>query len=290
MSSDTAVRGGDAANAALAHAVHEAYMEVYPAPSVEERLGALPLGSYVAVTCSPTKGVEVTLDVCERLIRRGFRVVPHLAAKMVRDDQHLRGILARLNALPVDSVFVPGGDAASAIGRFATAFELLRSIADHEHNFRDIGVAAHPEGHPYVPDDVLMRELRRKQHYATYLVTQMCFDPVAVGRWLRLARARGVTLDAWLGVPGAAERTALVRTAARIGVGDSLRFLRSQAKIVGRMLLSNAYRPDALLRDLAPLIADPAMNVAGLHLYSFNQVAQTEVWRHEFLAELQQSA
>ena len=37
----------------------------------------------------------------------------------------------------------------------------------------------------------------------------------------------------------------------------------------------------ALLRKLAPLIGDPVANVLGLHVYTFNNVAATEEWRHE---------
>ncbi len=41
--------------------VHESYMEIFPTASIESRLDVLEPGSYVAVTCSPTKGVDETL-------------------------------------------------------------------------------------------------------------------------------------------------------------------------------------------------------------------------------------
>ncbi|WP_416140152.1 hypothetical protein ACM26W_07225 [Halomonas sp. HK25] len=40
----------------------------------------------------------------------GFRVVPHLAARLVRDRPHLIGLLERLAALGVEDAFVVGGD------------------------------------------------------------------------------------------------------------------------------------------------------------------------------------
>jgi hypothetical protein len=46
------------------------------------------------------------------------------------------------------------------------------------------------------------------------------------------------------------------------------------------------YRPDRLLMDLAPFIADPAYGISGHHIYCFNQVRRTERWRHEFLDAL----
>jgi methylenetetrahydrofolate reductase (NADPH) len=51
--------------------------------------------------------------------------------------------------------------------------------------------------------------------------------------------------------------------------------------------MKKEYRPDDLLFDLAPYLADPELNIEGHHIYCFNQVAKAEDWRHEFLAELQ---
>ncbi len=135
----------------LAHTVREAYMEVFPTDTIEAKLDVLEPGSYVAVTCSPTKGVDVTLDMSERLALRGFKVVPHVAAKMIRDRAHLREIIAHLNDLPIISIFVPGGDADAPLGIYDTALSLLRDIAEFDHKFTEIGVAAHPEGHRRQP-------------------------------------------------------------------------------------------------------------------------------------------
>ncbi len=270
---------------ALAHALHETYMEVFPSPSVEERLGALEPGAWVAVTCSPTRGVGPTLELCTRLAARGFRLVPHVAARMVRDRAHLGEILRRIADLGVDSIFVPGGDAPQPLGRYTRALELLRDIADHDHRLRHIGVAAHPEGHPAADDETLLRELEVKQACASYLVTQMCFDAAKLAAWLHLIRARGITLAAWIGLPGVFDRSALLAASLRIGVGASLRQLRNRGGATGRLLAPRTYRPDALLYGLAPALAQPALGIAGFHLFCFNAVAQSEDWRRRFLAE-----
>ncbi len=273
-------------DAALEHLVHEAYLEIFPTPSIERRLAAMAPESYVSVSCSPTKGVDATLDLTRRLADRGFRVVPHIAAKMVRGAGHLREIMARLEDLPVDSIFVPGGDAARPLGPFGTAWQLLQAISEYDHSFREIGIAAHPEGHPEVAADVLLAELDRKQALATYLVTQMCFDVPQLGQWLRAIRARGVRLPAWIGIPGVSDRATLLKTSLRIGVGDSLRFLRRKRDAVARFLRASVYTPDALLRELAPLLREESLDIAGCHVFSFNQVEQTEAWRRQALAAM----
>jgi methylenetetrahydrofolate reductase (NADPH) len=275
-------------NEILAHTVKEAYMEIFPTDSIESKLDVLEPGSYIAVTCSPTKGVDITLDMVERLANRGFRIIPHVAAKMVKDDAHLREILKRLDDLPIVSIFVPGGDAARPVGKFSCALDLLRAIAEYDHKFAEIGIAVHPEGHPSVSDDVLMEHLFAKQAYANYLVTQMCFDADKLARWLRKIRGKGITLPAWIGLPGVSDRSTLVKTSLRIGVGDSVRYLKNRSKIALRLLRSSSYRPDELLHELAPYLGDPSYNIAGHHLYCFNQVERTEQWRHEFLNSLRQ--
>lgn len=272
--------------AAVTATVREAYMEVFPSATIADRLDALEPGAFVAVTCSPSKGVDETLRLTAELTGRGFRVCPHIAARSVRGAAHLREIMAKLEDLPVESVFVPGGDASSPAGEFATAFDLLRAMAEFDHRFKDIGIAAHPEGHPEVSAETLMRELERKQPFATYLVTQMCFGAVLLGEWLRAVRERGIDLPAWIGIPGVCDRSALVRTSLRIGVGDSLRFLRRSARAASELMRKSSYTPDGLLSGLAPLLATPSHRIDGCHIFCFNQVETTEAWRRRTLAEL----
>ena len=276
----------DAERQALLHTVKEAYMEIFPTPSIESKLDLLEPNSYIAVTCSPSKGVELTLDMVERLAQRGFKVVPHIAARMVKDDTHLREILKRLDDLPIISIFVPGGDSPQPAGKFSTALDLLRAIAEVDHKFTEIGVAAHPEGHPTVGNDVLFEQLLKKQEVSNYMVTQMCFDADVLAAWLHDVREQGITLPAWIGLPGVSDRNSLMTTSLRIGVGNSVRYLKNHGKIAMRLLKSKSYRPDKLLTELAPFIADPAYRIAGHHIYCFNQVERAEQWRHEFLDSL----
>jgi methylenetetrahydrofolate reductase (NADPH) len=270
----------------LIHDLREAYMEIFPATDIEQKLQVLEPNSYVAVTCSPTKGVDETLELTERLLERGFRVAPHIAAKNVRDRAHLGDIMSRLASLNIESIFVPGGDRPEPMGEYTTAFELLRDIDEFEHDIREIGIGAHPEGHPDVDDEVLLEELGKKQQYAQYIVTQMCFDADRLGAWLLQIRERGIRLPVWIGLPGAIERGRLVRTSMRIGVGDSLRFLRKKSNVAAELMKSSIYRPDTLVRDIARYQVMPETSVAGYHLFCFNQVESTENWRNEAIRDL----
>ena len=275
----------EAEKSALIETVREAYMEIFPTDSIEEKLSVLEPNSYVAVTCSPSKGVAVTLDMSERLAKRGFKVVPHIAAKMVKDKRELAEIMAHLNDLPIVSIFVPGGDAPNPAGDYSKALDLLKDIADFDHRFTEIGVAAHPEGHPAVSDEVLLADLLEKQAFSNYIVTQMCFDADIIGNWVKSIRNAGVSLPVWLGLPSVSNRKSLMTTSLRIGVGNSLRYLKNHGKIAAKLLMRKDYSPDDLLFDLAPYLANAELNIAGHHIYCFNQVQKAEQWRNDFLGQ-----
>lgn len=270
----------------LCNDLREAYMEIFPAADIEEKLKVLEPNSYVAVTCSPAKGVDETLELSQRLIEQGFRVTPHIAAKSVRDQKHLAEIMARLKSLEIESIFVPGGDRPKPAGQFSTALELLQAISKFDHDVKEIGVAAHPEGHPDVSDEVLFDELQKKQQYAQYMVTQMCFEADLLGKWIIDMRARGITLPVWIGLPGAIDRNRLIKASFRIGVGDSLRFLRKKSRVAAELVKSPLYLPDELIQELAEFQVMPVANIAGYHLFCFNQVENTETWRHEAIDKL----
>ena len=263
----------------------KAYLEVIPTRTIVDRLVHLPQHAYLSITCSPATGVGPTLDMVDELRalpqERQLKLVPHIAARVVRDKGHLREILARLDEAKVESVFVPGGDAVRPAGRYHCSIDLLRDIADIGHRFEDVGVAAHPEGHPLVDMDELLRLLMEKQQYANYLVTQMCFDSTVMVDWLRAIRRAGVTLPAWLGLPGVAEIPKLISLSLKIGVGQSVNVLRKQKGLVRKMISAKPYRPDDLLAGLLPFLDDPLLDIPGFHLFSFNNVERTERWRVE---------
>ena len=260
--------------------------EIIPLKGIEKKLGGLPPGSDVAITCSPDKGIPATLDLTRRLMNSGFTLIPHIAARMVEDEAHLRDILGQLDGLGVHRIFVVGGDAEQPAGNFDSSLQLLQLMSTLDHGIDVVGIGAYPEGHPLIDDLTLSRFLQEKQPFAAYMVTQMCFDPETIVDWLRRIRAEGVDLPVHIGVPGVGERAKLLRVALKIGVGQSARFLRSNLGLVGRMIKPGGYSPDELLLGLAPHFDMPPYGIEGVHFYSFNQIESTEKWRAEMLARL----
>ena len=120
----------------------------------------------------------------------------------------------------------------------------------------------------------------RKAPLADYLVTQMCFDPDAVVGWIIRLRAVGVRLPVYVGVPGAVDRRRLLEVSMRVGVGASIGFLRKQHGI--RHLLGRPHHAaDQLQAAIAPLAADGALGIAGMHFFTFNRLEATLAWLAE---------
>src|SRR5699024_3012764 len=94
--------------------------------------------------------------------------------------------------------------------------------------------------------------------------------PDQVLSWLRQQREAGLQLPVYLGIPGPVRLNKLIRIAARIGVTDSLRFLRSNLKVTGKIL--RGYDAAELLRAYDPYVNDSDYGIAGLHTYTFNEV------------------
>lgn len=258
--------------------------ELIPLRDALERAEFLPPGAATTVTASPTHGIESTIELCEGLIARGHPATPHLAAHMVRDRVHLAEMLARCRQAGIRDAFIMGGDAEDR-GEIHDGLALLRLMDELGHPFEEVGVAGYPEGHPSIPEEILFSSLREKQTYASYVTTQMSFDSDAISSWISRIRSAGVTLPVHLGLPGAVDVRRLLRVAARIGVGGSLRYLGKNRQLL-RLLFRRSFTPERLLRSLGPTLADSEADVRAIHLFTFNQVAATVAWHERMLSGL----
>jgi methylenetetrahydrofolate reductase (NADPH) len=269
----------------LAPLLHLARYEVLPTASAERAvLEFVPREVTVTVTASPTKGLEPTLDLTERLIGHGYRAVPHVPARLVRDPLHFADIVARLVAAGIDDVFVPAGDADPPAGEFVGALDVLERLTELGSPFAHVGITGYPESHPKIEDDVTVQAMWDKRRHATYIVSNLCFNPATLRRWIGRIRRRGVTLPLLLGLAGPVDRGKLVAMAAKIGVADSARFVSGHSSTLFRFSAPGAYQPERLLGRLSPVLADPRSLVEGLHIFTFNQVEQTEAWRQRLLS------
>jgi len=280
---DTAL---DATRRALAERLERPRYEVLPLDGIVDAVDAhVPRSARVTVTASPAKGLDATVDTALGLAARGFTVVPHLSARLVRDRGHLEEVASRLLAAGIRELFVPAGDADPPAGEFHGAADLLRAMGDLRGRFDEIGITGYPESHHVISDEETIQAMFAKAPMATCVISQICFDAAVIEGWIAQVRARGTDLPIWIGLPGIVDYARLIRISMRIGLGESARFLGHHRSWMGR-LIARQFKPDALMRALAPTIADPGARIAGFHFYTFNEVERTERWRRATLARL----
>ena len=261
--------------------------EVLPTDDVEDRvLAVVPRDVTITITASPRRGIEATIDLAERLGRHGYQVVPHISARLIKDDAHLREVLGRVVAIGRREIFVIAGDAKEPAGQFPDSVSLLAALMAEPHGMREIGVTGYPERHSFIDDDLTIQAMWDKRRIATYIVSNLCFDPRVVKKWVARVRRRGVQLPIHIGLAGVADPAKLLRISTRIGVVDSARFLRGHSNWFLRMVQPGGYDPGRFTVGLLPDLALPDRNVAGLHVFTFNEIEPTERWRQETLARL----
>ncbi len=267
----------------LATILRRSRFEVLPLPGIEEQILAhVPRDVTLTITASPTKGLGPTLELATSLARQGYAVVPHLSARLVADAAELEEIVARLRHAAVGEVFVVAGDAEQPRGAFEGAVELLEALDALGRPFAEVGITGYPESHPFIDDDATIAAMFAKARHATYIVSQVCFDPAVTAEWIESVWARGTRLPIYVGVPGVVSRAKLLRISSRIGIGDSLRFLRKNGSFAGRFLRPGGFSPDPLVDGLGSVLTTG--KVAGLHVFTFNDVEDTEAWRRQRLA------
>ena len=272
--------------AALAEILRRPRFEVIPLDGIADEVRAhLPAGARVAVSASPRRGLEGTLAVAEELAAGGYTAIPHVSARLVRDGAHLEELLERILAAGIRELFVPAGDPEQPAGEYAGAADLLRAIGDRRARFEQIGITGYPESHHQISDEETIRAMFEKAPMATCIVSQICFDPDVIAGWIGDVRARGTDLPIWVGVPGCVDYAKLVRISMRIGLGESARFLGAHGNWM-RRLIARQFRPGEIVDGLRPSFADPSAGIAGLHLYTFNEVGRTERWRQRTLRAL----
>jgi methylenetetrahydrofolate reductase (NADPH) len=267
----------------LASLLRSPRYEIFPTDEIEHVVVRhVPRDVTIAVTASPRRGLPATVQLAIRLARLGYTAVPHISARLIHDRHELGQILDAIKPAGIHSIFVVAGDAREPAGEFPDALSLLAALPA-DHGLTDIGITGYPESHPFIDDDLTIQAMWDKRRFATYIVSNMSFDSEAVKRWVERVRRRGVALPIYIGMAGVADPARLLRVSAKIGVADAARFLRGHPSWVARMFRPGGYEPGRFVNALWPELAQPELRVAGLHVFTFNELEPTERWRQEML-------
>jgi methylenetetrahydrofolate reductase (NADPH) len=206
---------------------------------------------------------------------------------MVTGRSELAEICDRLTGKGITKVFVPGGDADPA-GDCRDAFAPREDLADLGRPFEQVGITGYPETHPTISDDLTVQSMWDKRRHATHIVSNLTFDPKAISSWVTRLRARGVTMPLYLGMPGPIDRAKLLSMATKIGVGESTRFLTKHKGTFVRLAAPGGFTGERFLEQCSPSLGSEGALAEGVHVFTFNQIAETEAWRTQVMEQLTQ--
>jgi methylenetetrahydrofolate reductase (NADPH) len=175
---------------------------------------------------------------------------------------------------------VIAGDRDPPAGSLHGALDVIDSGLLQRHGIREVGIAGYPEGHPRIPGPELDRALADKIAAAeatglrVHIVTQFCFDAVAIIDWIRRLRDFGFDVPVRIGLAGPTSLPTLMRYASRCGVSASVHGLARRAGLMRQLFAMSA--PDAIVRALAA--ERERLGEVRAHFFSFGGLGRTARW------------
>lgn len=272
-----------AEHGAIAALVEGASLEIsaHDAADIAECAGYLDPGTEVFISQPMGQPYHGAVALAARLRRAGFRPVPHVTARALASLSALEDYLARATGeAGVEHVLVIGGDRDRPAGPFDSSLAVLCTGALQRHGIRKLSIGGYPEGHPAIGPKALRdalrakRELARENGLQLQVVTQFAFDAQPVVAWTRSIAALDVPVR--VGVAGPASITTLLKFAARCGIGNSVRVLKSRSDSIIRLITEAG--PETVIRDLALGAAAGEARFAGVHLYTFGGLLRSARW------------
>ena len=276
-------RGGAAAFAdqsALSLLLKEPRYEVIPVQGIEQKVAALPYGATVTITASPKLGMDRTLDVSTALAARGFRVVPHLAARMVAGRGHLERLVQRL-----DGVADPRGRSWSAEtptrrrGTTPTPATCSRSSPDSLIPSRASASAATRRATRSSATTACSRRCAASSRSPATWSRSCASTRRPWPRGCRTSARPASTCPSWSACRASWSGASWPRSRSRPASGSSLRYLRKHGRQIVTLARSRRYDPTVAGRG-GRRLRRPIRRSAcdGVHLFTFNQVEQTRDW------------
>jgi methylenetetrahydrofolate reductase (NADPH) len=249
----------------------------------EEIVAELKAGTRVYIAHVPGTPIDGVVALALRFRQAGMQPVPHIIARKLSSRDQLEQALGRLRDGGVDQALCIAGDIAVENNAFDSSLEVLRTGLFGKYGFREVGVAAHPEGSKAIGEARVAEALAAKVEFAKTapfklrFVTQFGFDAQAFIDWERETSARGIDLPMHVGVAGPASFKQLAKFAVVCGVGASARMLANRTGAMADLLRTKA--PDDLIVDFARhRAANPGSRIRCPHFFAFGGVAKSARW------------
>jgi methylenetetrahydrofolate reductase (NADPH) len=253
------------------------------APALQEAATLLPPGTAVNVTYLSNEATEIRVSAAALAVALRLRPIPHLSARRLASRSALEGELSKLKAVAAtEEVFLVGGDPSTPEGPFEDALAIIKTGVLPGFGVRRVGITGYPEGHPHISDKQLWQAMEDKVHalgeqgLEVSITTQFGFNAERVVDWIDEVRARNITAQIRVGVPGPAGAKRLLGYARRFGVASSAGIVQKYG-----LSLANLVRtvgPDRFVDDLHLELQTRGLTDVALHFYTFGGVKASAEW------------
>ena len=248
----------------------------------------LPRGSRVYVAHIDGVEFQDMLATAKRLSEAGYRVMPHIPARIVSTVKILESWVERyVGEANVSEALLLAGSPTTPCGDLADSMQLIQTGVFEKYKFKRLHVAGHPEGNKDIDPDGSGEKVREalawKQAYADQcdtdmaIVTQFAFDAHAVVAWAAMLLEEGIRMPVHVGLAGPTKLQTLIKFAISCGVGPSLKILQKRALDLTKLL--TPYEPTEMLQDLSCLLSEGrAKNIEGVHFFPLGGISSTAAW------------
>ena len=239
--------------------------------------------SNIYVTYLPDEDMNKVIDTAKKLTLEGYNVIPHLPARTISNNDELGKYIKSLSEESGCSKILVIGGGGKQKGNITSSIEILETDLLSKYNFKEVGLAGHPEGNPDVKqidlDNAIIQKNKfsKKTDFKMYLATQFFFEAKSLKEWELHLSSLDNNLEIHAGIPGPATLKTLLSYATSCGIGNSIRFLSKQALNITKLATTKS--PDKLIYDLAGYqIENPKTKLKKIHFYAFGGIKKTSDW------------
>ena len=239
--------------------------------------------SNIYVTYLPDEDMNKVIDTAKKLALEGYNVIPHLPARTISNNDELEKYIKSLSEESGCSKILVIGGGGKQKGNITSSIEILETDLLSKYNFKEVGLAGHPEGNPDVKqidlDNAIIQKNKfsKKTDFKMYLATQFFFEAKSLKEWELHLSSLDNNLEIHAGIPGPATLKTLLSYATSCGIGNSIRFLSKQALNITKLATTKS--PDKLIYDLASYqIENPKTKLKKIHFYAFGGIKKTSDW------------
>ena len=256
-------------------------------PNVYTKYGSfsylVPKKNNIYVTYLPDEEMSKVTGTVKKLQIEGYTTIPHLPARTIANHNELEKYLKILSEDCGCSKILVIGGGGNQKGNISSSIEILETDLLSKYNFKEVGLAGHPEGNPDVKQEDLDNAIIQKNIFSKnadfkmYLATQFFFESESLKKWEAHLNKLNNNLEIHAGIPGPATLKTLLGYARSCGIGNSIRFLSKQALNITKLATTKS--PDKLVYDLASYqIENPDTKLKKIHFYAFGGIKKTSDW------------